>query len=171
MILKNFCQCAINVQIIVHICVVINARHVIKTMFFHLFHSVCGIYKTLSPVGENNFIFFLVEILPLVAFYPESDIGEAEAERLLMAPTKSNAIHLDPFTDTMIHEDMPDTLPMTLDRESLRAIDPSTVLIVKWRTPLRTKYYRNLLPDLQISICPECLQVSESCERVFFCSY
>lgn len=78
---------------------------------------------------------------------------------MLMAPPKSNAVHLDPFTDTMVHEDLPDILPMTLDRDSLRAIDPTTVLVVKWPSPLRTKYYRNLLPELQISICPECLMV------------
>ena len=94
-------------------------------------------------------------------FFPETDINESEAERLLLAPPKSNAIHLDPFTDTMVHEDLPDTLPVTLDRDSLRAVDPSTVLIVKWPAPFKTKYYRNLLPDLQISICPECLQASK----------
>lgn len=102
---------------------------------------------------------FLLEILPLVEFSHETDIDDAEAERLLMAPPKSNAVHLDPFTDTMVHEDLPDILPMTLDRDSLRAIDPTTVLFVKWPPPLRTKYYRNLLPELQISICPECLMV------------
>lgn len=102
---------------------------------------------------------FFLEILPLVEFSPETDIDDAEAERLVMAPPKSNAVHLDPFTDTMVHEDLPDILPMTLDRDSLRAIDPTTVLVAKWPPPLRTKYYRNLLPELQISICPECLMV------------
>lgn len=59
----------------------------------------------------------------------------------------------------MIHEDVGDTLPMILDRESLRAVDPKTVIIIKWPAPIKTKYYRNLLPELQITICPECRQV------------
>lgn len=103
--------------------------------------------------------FLPTEILPLVEFYPESDINESEVERLLMAPPKPNMGHSDPFADTMIHEDITDALPLTLDRDALRAVDPITVLIVKWPKPLKTKYYRNLLPELQISICPECLQV------------
>lgn len=99
------------------------------------------------------------EILPLVEFYPDDGIGAAETERLLMAPPKSNANHPDPFTDTMVHEDTPDLMPMNLDRDALRAMDPGAVLIAKWPQPLPTRLYRNLLPDLQISICPECLQV------------
>lgn len=92
-------------------------------------------------------------------FYPESDINDSEVERLLMAPPKPNMGESDPFADTMIHEDITDTLPLTLDRDALRAVDPISVLIVKWPKPLKTKYYRNLLPELQISICSECLQV------------
>lgn len=59
----------------------------------------------------------------------------------------------------MVHDDPTgDLLPMTLDRPALRALDPSTVLIARWPAPLRPRFYRNLLPELQISICPECWQ-------------
>lgn len=109
--------------------------------------------------SNQNYSIVITEILPLVEFYPESDINDTEVERLLMAPPKPNMGHSDPFADTMIHEDITDTLPLTLDRDALRAVDPISVLIVKWPKPLKTKYYRNLLPELQISICPECLQV------------
>lgn len=102
------------------------------------------------------------EILPLVEFSREMDITDIEAERLLMAPPRSNETHPDPFTDTMIHEDITDTLPMILDRESLRAVDPKSVIIVKSPSPLKTKYYRNLLPELQIKICPDCLMAYHS---------
>lgn len=79
---------------------------------------------------------------------------------MLRAPPKTNSGTLDPFVDTMVHEDVSDVLPMTLDRDALRAIDPTTVLIAHWPTPLKTKFYRNLLPELQITICPECFQVN-----------
>lgn len=104
-------------------------------------------------------LLLLAEILPLVEFHPEPGISEQETERLLMAPPKSDTLSTDPFVDTMVHEEIGTTLPLTLDRDALRAIDPMTVLIAHWPPPLTTKYYRNLLPELQISICPECLQV------------
>lgn len=101
----------------------------------------------------------LSEILPLVEFHPETDIPEQEIERLLRAPPKTDSEKMDPFVDTMIHEDVSDVLPLTLDRDALRALDPTTVLIARWPRPLKTRYYRNLLPELQITICSECFQV------------
>ena len=38
-------------------------------------------------------------------------------------------------------------------------MDPSSVLIVKWPKPFTTRYYRNLLPDLQVTCCKSCLKV------------
>lgn len=116
------------------------------------------------------------EILPLVQFQPESDIDDAEAERLLLAPPKthtsatSNGQHRggDGEVDTIVHDSVDldvnfgngsdGMLPLTLDRTSLRAVDPDSVLIARWPAPLRSRFYRNLLPELQVSICAECLQ-------------
>lgn len=93
---------------------------------------------------------------------PEPDIPEVEVERLLMAPPKSDAKISDPFGETMVNDETSDLLPLTLDRDALRAIDPTTILIAHWPKPMKTKYYRNLLPELQISVCPKCLQVFHS---------
>lgn len=94
------------------------------------------------------------EILPLVQFYPEVDIPDAEAERLLLAPTK-NTDDADPF-----NEDVASALPLSLDRNALRAIDPNHVLILKRHDKhIRNIYYRNILPDLQVTYCSECLLV------------
>lgn len=114
------------------------------------------------PSCQQDFIFSYVsfEILPLAEFFPESDITAEEAERLLMAPQKENAI--DPFTETIIQDDIGDLLPITLNRESLRAIDPRNVIFMKWPKPIGTKYYRNLLPELQITVCPGCIQAFHS---------
>lgn len=89
----------------------------------------------------------------------ESDISDEEAERLLMTPQKVNESHPDPFADHMIHEEFNDNMPKELDRDSLRAIDSRSVLIIKRSPPFKTIYYRNILPDLQITICPECHKV------------
>lgn len=53
-------------------------------------------------------------------------------------------------------------LPLSLDRDGLRAIDPRNVIIVKRPPPIKTKYYRNLLPELQINLCPVCNQAFHS---------
>lgn len=112
------------------------------------------------PNCQQDFIFSYVsfEILPLAEFHLESDISQEEAERLLMAPPRSNNESFDPFTDTIVQDEIGDLLPLTLNRDSLRAIDPRNVILMKWPTPIGTKYFRNLLPELQITICPECVQ-------------
>ncbi|XP_013114597.2 intraflagellar transport protein 122 homolog [Stomoxys calcitrans] len=109
------------------------------------------------PTCRQDYIFSFIsfEILPLVQFYPEMDITDSEAERLLLAPPKSNEDQ-DPF-----NEDTASALPLSLDRSALRAIDPNHVLILKRRAQPNSKFifYRNILPDLQITYCPECLLV------------
>lgn len=90
----------------------------------------------------------------MVEFSPEMDINDLEAERLISAPPKMNG-DTDPF-----NEDNAGSLALTLDRESLRSIDPDTVLIIKHKDMnLRNRYFRNLLPELQITFCPECMLV------------
>lgn len=58
------------------------------------------------PNCMQEFIFSYVsfEILPLTQFYPESDISDQEAERLLMAPPRSNEDSVDPFTETIMQD-------------------------------------------------------------------
>ena len=113
---------------------------------------------------QQTFVFSYVsfEILPLAQFYPETDISKEEAERLLMTPPKPNDIAIDPFTETIVQDDIGDLLPLTLNREALRAIDPRNVVLKKWPAPIGTLFFRNLLPELQITICPECIQAFHS---------
>ncbi|XP_050096761.1 intraflagellar transport protein 122 homolog [Anopheles aquasalis] len=114
------------------------------------------------PNCQQEYIFSYVsfEILPLAEFTPERGISEQEAERLLLAPPKTDAS--DGQRDQFIQEDIIDTFPSTLDRDALRAIDPREVIIVRGPAPLPTRYYRNLLPELQITVCSECNQVFHS---------
>jgi intraflagellar transport protein 122 len=111
---------------------------------------------------QQEFIFSYVsfETLPLAEFYPESDISPEETDRLLMTPQKESDI--DPFSETIVKDEVCDLLPVTLNRESLRAIDPRNVILAKWPKPIGTKYFRNLLPELTITICPECIQAFHS---------
>lgn len=164
MIQKIHCPCAINAQIIILICGAINVHRVSISSFFHL----CRLVSSCLHCRKNSIeylknlilsLFHILEILPLVEFSPEEEIAEAEVERLLMAPPKSADASFDPFVDRMVNEDISDMLPLTLDREALRALDPTTILLAKWPKPLKTRYYRNLMPEWQISMCHVCFQV------------
>lgn len=103
------------------------------------------------------------------------DITDGEAERLLLAPPKTNEDQ-DPFNEVRnsmefkfnalnnlysLNKDTASALPLSLDRNTLRSIDPNHVLILKRRAKAKSKFifYRNILPDLQITYCPECLLV------------
>lgn len=109
------------------------------------------------PNCQQDYIFSHVsfEILPLVEFMLEQDIDDNEAERLLMAPPKIE--HHDSYSDTMVNEEIGD-MPSVVDRALLRALDPRSIHIVKGPTLLKPKYYRNVLPELQITFCPSCSQ-------------
>lgn len=132
--------------------------HIFICIVWYVFPFTLSTYFYENEIEQNDCIAF-IEILPLVEFSPEDDIPDQEVERLLMAPPKIVNGTFDPFVDTMINEEISDILPLTLDRDALRALDPTTILIAKWPAPLKTKYYRNLMPEWQISMCHECLQV------------
>lgn len=161
MIRKILYRFVINVRIIIHTCEEISVHRANTITCFHLSRLVCQFFFCIFHTNiATQTLIYITEIVPLVEFSPEEDIPEQEVERLLMAPPKSNANTFDPFVDTMVNEEVSDMLPFTLDRDGLRALDPTTILIAKQSLPLKTKYYRNLMPEWQISMCPECRQVS-----------
>jgi len=49
-----------------------------------------------------------------------------------------------------------------LGKAQLRSLEPTEVIICKWPPPLQYRFYRNLLPDMSISTCHRCFQVSHN---------
>ncbi|XP_041319213.1 intraflagellar transport protein 122 homolog isoform X2 [Pyrgilauda ruficollis] len=125
------------------------------------------------------------EVLHLVEFYLEDGITDEEAVALidLEAPRVSKrenkwqemmtdhvqSLKLDDSTD-IIEDDDPFTaklsfeggsafVPLVLSRAALRAMSRRDVLIKRWPRPLRWQYYRSLLPDASITVCPSCFQM------------
>ncbi len=47
-----------------------------------------------------------------------------------------------------------------IGREILRTLEPSEVLICKWPSPLRFKFYKNCLPGTPLVYCQSCWMVS-----------
>nr|XP_018910721.1 PREDICTED: intraflagellar transport protein 122 homolog [Bemisia tabaci] len=124
------------------------------------------------------------EVLPLVQFLPEEGITDAEAMRLIET-TRSSAeaddwdqqisdhtqalrpsgpasfsSAADPFTARLLMLDMEDESPVvTVNRETLLAMDPASVVICHLPPPLKYLYYRNLLPELQVYVCHSCFKI------------
>ncbi|XP_049682484.1 intraflagellar transport protein 122 homolog isoform X1 [Accipiter gentilis] len=125
------------------------------------------------------------EVLHLVEFYLEDGITDEEAVALIdlevprlnkrenkwqeMMSDHAQSLRLDDNTD--IEDDDPFTaklsfeqggsefVPVIVNRAVLQSMSRRDVLIKRWPKPLRWQYYRSLLPDASITMCPSCFQM------------
>ncbi|XP_048067046.1 intraflagellar transport protein 122 homolog isoform X2 [Megalobrama amblycephala] len=126
------------------------------------------------------------EVLPLVEFYLEEDISDEEAVSLIdlevprverngswqeMSGGESQCLKLDdgtedpeddPFTAKLSFEGGREFVPVVVSRAVLRSMSRRDVLIKRWPKPLSWQYYRSLLPDVSITMCPSCFQMFHS---------
>lgn len=49
--------------------------------------------------------------------------------------------------------------PVIVGRSTLLSMDSSTVLVCKWNSPLRYQFFRNILPELPVTMCNSCYKV------------
>ncbi|KAL7290018.1 hypothetical protein TKK_0015748 [Trichogramma kaykai] len=147
----------------------------------------CSTYSTLLPANNTSdsicmqcglkfqYSFVMFENLPLVEFELEPGISDEEAKRLIEEPIQNdasidsnnqfilNASQTDLFMARLVqYEDGRSGSTVMVDRDVLKNMDPSSVLIVKWPKPFVTRYYRNLLPDLQVTFCRSCLKLFQT---------
>ncbi|XP_030640907.1 intraflagellar transport protein 122 homolog [Chanos chanos] len=128
------------------------------------------------------------EVLPLVEFYLEEGISDEEAVSLIdlevprvdrkasrwqdMSSGESQSLKLDdsmddpaddPFTAKLSFEQGgSEFVPVVVSRAVLRSMSRRDVLIKRWPKPLSWQYYRSLLPDVSITMCPSCFQMFHS---------
>ncbi|XP_051950041.1 intraflagellar transport protein 122 homolog [Xyrauchen texanus] len=128
------------------------------------------------------------EVLPLVEFYLEKDISDEEAVSLIdlevprverrsthwqeMSSGESQCLKLDdgsedpdddPFTAKLSFEQGGSAfVPVVVSRAVLKSMSRRDVLIKRWAKPLSWQYYRSLLPDVSITMCPSCFQMFHS---------
>ncbi|KFW64392.1 Intraflagellar transport protein 122, partial [Pygoscelis adeliae] len=66
----------------------------------------------------------------------------------------------DPFTAKLSFEQGgSEFVPVIVNRAVLQSMSRRDVLIKRWPKPLRWQYYRSLLPDASITMCPSCFQM------------
>ncbi|KAK6474086.1 intraflagellar transport protein 122-like protein [Huso huso] len=128
------------------------------------------------------------EVLPLVQFYLEEGISDEEAVALIdleapraekkgdkwleMNNDESQTLRLeesvddteeDPFTAKLSFEQGgSEFVPVVVNKSVLRSMSRRDVLIKRWPKPLQWQYYRSLLPDVSITMCPSCFQMFHS---------
>uniref|UniRef100_A0A672SCQ1 Intraflagellar transport protein 122 homolog n=1 Tax=Sinocyclocheilus grahami TaxID=75366 RepID=A0A672SCQ1_SINGR len=115
------------------------------------------------------------EVLPLVEFYLEDDISDEEAVSLIdleVPRVERNSSWQemsrgdpedDPFTAKLSFEQGGRAfVPVLVNRAVLRCMSRRDVLIKRWPRPLSWQYYRSLLPDVSITMCPSCFQMFHS---------
>ncbi|KAF4789688.1 Intraflagellar transport protein 122 like protein [Turdus rufiventris] len=88
------------------------------------------------------------EVLHLVEFHLEDGITDEEAVALidLEAPRQGGS----------------EFVPVVVSRAVLRSMSRRDVLVKRWPRPLRWQFYRSLLPDASITMCPSCFQKTMS---------
>ncbi|XP_077181413.1 intraflagellar transport protein 122 homolog isoform X3 [Paroedura picta] len=69
----------------------------------------------------------------------------------------------DPFTAKLSFEQGgSEFVPVVVNRAVLRSMSRRDVLIKRWPKPLRWQYFRSLLPEASITMCPSCFQMFHS---------
>ncbi|KAM9227600.1 intraflagellar transport protein 122 homolog isoform 1-T1 [Leptosomus discolor] len=126
------------------------------------------------------------EVLHLVEFYLEDGITDEEAVALIdleaprsnkrenkwqeMMSDHAQSLRLDDNTDAVEDTDPftaklsfeqggSEFIPVVVNRAVLQSMSRRDVLIKRWPKPLRWQYYRSLLPDASITMCPSCFQM------------
>ncbi|XP_058499501.1 intraflagellar transport protein 122 homolog isoform X2 [Solea solea] len=128
------------------------------------------------------------EVLPLVQFYLEDGISDEEAVSLIdlevppVDKRDSRWQHMDngelqtlrmddgvddaeedPFIAKMSFEQGGSNfVPVKVSRSVLRSMSRRDVLIKRWPRPLKWEYFRSLLPDVSITMCPTCFKMFHS---------
>eukprot|EP01116_Phalansterium_solitarium_P016577 TRINITY_DN3872_c0_g3_i3.p1 TRINITY_DN3872_c0_g3~~TRINITY_DN3872_c0_g3_i3.p1 ORF type:complete len:1186 (+),score=383.77 TRINITY_DN3872_c0_g3_i3:201-3758(+) len=134
--------------------------------------------QCLNCKHEFVYSFYSFDVLPLVEFYPEDDIPDEEAFKLIdrEPPTGITAAHSeavqsltftegpsetfdnDPFGRLLdLYEQEQRQEPLKVNREILLSLKKTEVFIKRWPSPsLKTQYYRSMVPQIPVILCPSC---------------
>ncbi|XP_068714789.1 intraflagellar transport protein 122 homolog isoform X2 [Montipora foliosa] len=88
--------------------------------------------------------------------WQEKDMGNFQTLQLTEEPPEEQED--DPFTAKLMSFEQggSEFVPVRVGRSTLQAMNSREVLVKKWPVPLKYQYYRSLLPDVSITLCPSC---------------
>uniref|UniRef100_F7HVX3 Intraflagellar transport protein 122 homolog n=1 Tax=Callithrix jacchus TaxID=9483 RepID=F7HVX3_CALJA len=106
-----------------------------------------------------------ISLIDLEAPRPKREDRQREtinnsSQILQLVETKDSMGDEDPFTAKLSFEQGgSEFVPVMVSRLVLRSMSRRDVIIKRWPPPLRWQYFRSLLPDASITMCPSCFQV------------
>nr|XP_024100852.2 intraflagellar transport protein 122 homolog isoform X6 [Pongo abelii] len=109
-----------------------------------------------------------ISLIDLEVLRPKRDdrqleIANNSSQILRLVETKDSMGDEDPFTAKLSFEQGgSEFVPVVVSRLVLRSMSRRDVLIKRWPPPLRWQYFRSLLPDASITMCPSCFQMFHS---------
>ncbi|KAL4669764.1 hypothetical protein H8959_008318, partial [Pygathrix nigripes] len=93
----------------------------------------------------------------------QQEIANSSSQILRLVETEDSMGDEDPFTAKLSFEQGgSEFVPVVVSRLVLRSMSRRDVLIKRWPPPLRWQYFRSLLPDVSITMCPSCFQMFHS---------
>uniref|UniRef100_A0A2K6DPW2 Intraflagellar transport protein 122 homolog n=1 Tax=Macaca nemestrina TaxID=9545 RepID=A0A2K6DPW2_MACNE len=93
----------------------------------------------------------------------QQEIANSSSQILRLVETKDSMGDEDPFTAKLSFEQGgSEFVPVVVSRLVLRSMSRRDVLVKRWPPPLRWQYFRSLLPDASITMCPSCFQMFHS---------
>ncbi|XP_064447979.1 intraflagellar transport protein 122 homolog isoform X4 [Mirounga angustirostris] len=91
------------------------------------------------------------------------DMTLPDSQTLRLDETMDSMGDDDPFTAKLSFEQGgSEFVPVVVSRSVLRSMSRRDVLIKRWPPPLQWQYFRSLLPDASITMCPSCFQMFHS---------
>ncbi|XP_037586072.1 intraflagellar transport protein 122 homolog [Cebus imitator] len=109
-----------------------------------------------------------ISLIDLEAPRPKREDRQQEtinnsSQILQLVETKDSMGDEDPFTAKLSFEQGgSEFVPVVVSRLVLRSMSRRDIIIKRWPPPLRWQYFRSLLPDASITMCPSCFQMFHS---------
>ncbi|XP_022096034.1 intraflagellar transport protein 122 homolog isoform X1 [Acanthaster planci] len=90
--------------------------------------------------------------------WQESTVGGAQSMRL--DEYSNEGAEEDPFTARLLSFEQggSEFVPVVVGRSVLQSMERHHVIIRKWPSPLRYQYFKTIMPDVSVTICPSCNQ-------------
>lgn len=126
---------------------------------------------------EGNIQSLKIEASPTPDYYSNYDEDDGDDQMNYMGGGGGDSGYQDPFTARFVpgtqggdgEEDgnLGLTGAVIVNRQVLRRLNLNDVVVVEWPPPLERQYYRNLMPDVQITKCNCCNEVIFLPNRTF----
>lgn len=97
---------------------------------------------------------------------PKESENKSQKINTLILNEENQDQSVDPFTYKLMNfENKENTYqPIKVNKNLLKSMSTTSILVCKWPKPLKFKYYRNVLPGFSVTNCQNCFKMFHSDE-------